>query len=191
MFLSRESNDLYFLQEETFPSMMDERIKNNPRNGFPVRCSLVKTLHPVSRMLSALEMNLTSSSLSLSDQLEYVVHLPPLSIFLLLVSMKVCLFGKIHDIVAAVFSASFFVIIQLEHPSLQCFPVRLDVGFLNTNFLKFHIFCQRIFGFFSNDSFAFDTDLSQDSCQIQFFLGSTSSGSITSGSYPVNSFCSR
>ena len=36
---------------------------------------LMKTLHSVSQTLSALEMNLTSSFLFLSDQLEYVVHL--------------------------------------------------------------------------------------------------------------------
>ena len=38
-------------------------FEQNFRTGFPVRRSLMKTLHPVSQTLVALEMNLTSSSL--------------------------------------------------------------------------------------------------------------------------------
>ena len=69
---------------------MDQHIeKQNSRDGFPVRRSLMKTLHPVSQTLVALEMNLTSSRLFSSDQLEYVVHLPLSSVsLLLLVSPK-------------------------------------------------------------------------------------------------------
>ena len=49
-------------------------------------------------MLSALEVNLTSSSLFLSDQHEYVVHLLLSSVLLLLlVSLKLWVFKKIHD----------------------------------------------------------------------------------------------
>ena len=55
-------------------------------NWILVRRSLMKTLHSVSQTLVALEMNLTSSSLFQSDQLEYVVHLLLSSaLFLLLV----------------------------------------------------------------------------------------------------------
>ena len=49
-------------------------------------------------MLSALEMNLTSSFLFLIDHLECDLHLPLSSALLLhLVSMKLWVFEKIHD----------------------------------------------------------------------------------------------
>ena len=49
-------------------------------------------------MLSTLEMNLTSSFLFLSDQLENVVHLLVSHVLLLLrVSLKLLVFEKMHD----------------------------------------------------------------------------------------------
>ena len=65
----------------------------------------MRTLHPISRVLSALEMNETSSFLFLSDQLEYVVHLLLSSVFLVLpVSLKLLVFEKIHDPSPCIFS---------------------------------------------------------------------------------------
>ena len=52
------ANDLHYLQEEIFPILMDQRFwTQNFRTGFPVRHSLMKTLHPVSQTLVAIEIN--------------------------------------------------------------------------------------------------------------------------------------
>ena len=76
--------------------------------------------------LSALEMNLTSSSLVLSDQLEFVVHLLLSSVLpLRQVSLKPWVFEKNQSFpLAPVFTAvklAFYVILHLRSPSLQCF----------------------------------------------------------------------
>ena len=79
-------------------------------------------------MLSALEMNLTSSFLFLSDQLEYSVLLLLSSVLLLLpVSLKLLVFEVSYNPLGPVFSMvkpAFFVILSLQDPSLQCFPLR-------------------------------------------------------------------
>ena len=72
-------------------------------------------------------MNLTSSFLFLSDQLEYVVHLLLYSVVLLLpVSLKLLVFEKTHDLLAPENTAvkpALFVILHLQDPSLQYFPL--------------------------------------------------------------------
>ena len=113
-----------FLLRKFRPCVIKQMIF--PRAGFPVRCSLMKTLHLVSRTLSALEMNLTSSFLFLSDQLEYGVHLPLSSVLLLLpVSLKLWVFENSQNFpfvhVHTVVLPTFFVILHLQDPSLQCF----------------------------------------------------------------------
>ena len=56
---------------------------------------LMKPMHPDSQTLVALEMNLTSSSLFLSDQLDYDLHFTLSSaLFLLLVSLNLWVFDK-------------------------------------------------------------------------------------------------
>ena len=68
-------------------------------------------------------MNLTSSFFYLSDQLEYVVHLPLSPVLLLLpVSLKLLVFEKIHHPLAPVYTAvepAFFVILHIQDPSLR------------------------------------------------------------------------
>ena len=88
----------------------------------------MKTVHPVSQTLVALEMNLTSSSLFQSDQLEYVVHLHLSSVlFLLMVCLKLSVSEKNHNfLLAHVHTAvrpAFFVILHLQDPSLQYFQL--------------------------------------------------------------------
>ena len=74
-----EQMHFYYPQEEIFPNLMDQNCKKMELSNWFAGLSLLeKTLYPVSQTLVALEMNLTSSSLFLSDQLEYVVQLPPL-----------------------------------------------------------------------------------------------------------------
>ena len=87
----------------------------------------MKTL-PVSQTLVALQMNVISSSLFLSDQLEYDVHLHLSSVlFLLLVSLKLWvsennpnfLLAHVHTAVRP----ALFVILHLHDRSLQCFQL--------------------------------------------------------------------
>ena len=72
-------------------------------------------------------MNLTSSSLFLSNQLEYVVHLLLSSVLLLLPApVKLLVFEKILNPLVPVYPAvkpAFFEILHLQDPSLQCFPL--------------------------------------------------------------------
>ena len=142
----------------------------------------MKTLQQVSLLLSALEMNLTSSFLFSSDQLEYALHLllPPVSLqqvspVQLIFEMSCNPLDFVHTMV----TPTFFVLLHLQDPSLQCSPLNHNrIASVTggrtrpcTNFSKFtQNFSDRILVVFSNDSFlVFDTDLSQDSCQAQFF----------------------
>ena len=93
----------------------------------------MKTMHPVSQTLVTLEMNLTSSSLFESDQLEYVVHLPLSSVsFLLLVSMKLWVSEKNHNFLLVhantAVRPAFFVILHFQDPRLQCFQLNRNRG---------------------------------------------------------------
>ena len=79
-------------------------------NWFPGLLLLTKTLHPVSRMLSALEMNLTSLFCIITGS-----GFP-----------EAVIFEKIHDPLAPVYTEvkpAFLVILHLQDPSLQCFPL--------------------------------------------------------------------
>ena len=82
----------------------------------------------VSLELYALEMNLTSSSLFLSDQLEYVVSLllsPALSLLQVFLVFKVL--EKVLNFLPCpaytVVKAAFFAIVHPQGPSRQSFPL--------------------------------------------------------------------
>ena len=104
----------------------DQRVwKQISWTGFPVPCSLMKTLQQVSHMLSALETDLTSSFLFSSDQLEYALHLLLSPVSLQQVSPKQLVFEMIRnplDTVYTVVKPAFFVFLNLQDPSLECFP---------------------------------------------------------------------
>ena len=77
-------------------------------------------------MLSVPEMNLTSSFLFSSDQLEYALHLLLSPVSLQQVSPVQLVFEMIYnplDLVFTVVKPAFFVILHLQDPSLQCFPL--------------------------------------------------------------------
>ena len=71
-------------------------------------------------MLSALEMNLTSSFLFLSDQVEYIAHLLLYSVLLLLPdSLKLLVFEMIYNPIGLEYTVekpAFFVILRLQDP---------------------------------------------------------------------------
>ena len=90
------------------------------------------TLHPVSQTLEALEMNLTSSSLIFSDQLEYVVHLPFTSVLLLLpVSLKLWVFDENHNFSARPCTYSGEARIFRDSPSSKSESVMLSAESLS------------------------------------------------------------
>ena len=92
--------------------------------SFLLPCSLMKTSHLVSRMLSVLETNLTSSFLS--DQLECALHLLLSPVSLQQVSPMHLVFEMIYNLLNFSNTAvkpAFFVILHLQDPSLQCFPL--------------------------------------------------------------------
>ena len=143
----------------------------------------MKSLHPVSQTLVALEMNLTSRTLFLSDQLEYIVHLPLSCVLLLLpFSLKLWVFEKNNNfLLAHVHTAvrpAFSVILHLQDPSLQCFQLNhiWNVSLIGRRssqhqLFKFHPYLLWwLFDSGPPEFFpVFDTDLLQDSCQAQFF----------------------
>ena len=82
-------------------------------------------------MLSVPEMNLTSSFLFSSDQLEYALHLLLSLVSLQHVSREQLVFEMIYnplDLVYTVVKPAFFVILNLQDPSLQCFPLSHNIG---------------------------------------------------------------
>ena len=88
---------------------------------------LTKTLQQVSPLLSVPEMNLTSSFLFSSDQLEHALHLLLSPVSMQQVSTVQWVFEMIHsplDLVFSVVKPAFFVVLHLQDPSLQCFPLR-------------------------------------------------------------------
>ena len=71
-------------------------------------------------------MNLTSSSLVLSDQLEYVVHLLLFPVRVQQVSRVQLVFEMSYnplDFVYTVVKPAFFAVLHLRGPSLQCSPL--------------------------------------------------------------------
>ena len=120
-------------------------------------------------MLSLPEMNLISSFLFSSEQLEYALHLLLSPVSFQPVSTVQLAFEMIYnplDLVNTVVKPAFFVILHLQDPSLQCFPLSHDrnasvIGgrtSRHTNFSKsIHIFSDRILVVISRKSFLYLT----------------------------------
>ena len=139
---------------------------------FPVLHVQVKTMQLVSPVHSDPE----TSSLFL-HQLEYALHLLLSPVTMQQVSPLRLAYERIHSLLDSantVVQPAFFVVLHLQRPSLQCSPLsRIRNAFMSGVKTRLHQLFQ-IHPYLQYENFSqifrgFDTDLSKDFYQAQFF----------------------